>query len=379
MKKILWITNLVPHYTKDMFQSLACVLPQHGMEFYMLSGNNHRACGRVGIKEKVIRNEEKFNTVEIHLGTYVLYYQLGVMEKVRDIMPDVVVTPSQVGGITSWKLMRLRKSLGFRMVAWQCGFETHPGFVKDQILKRYVRGFDYHFAYHSNAKKYALRYGAAESRTVVMHNTINEQKIPLMAKSAARDRIRTLHPTVGDRRILLYVGAVMEEKRLDTVVRALDMMRRADLVFVVVGDGPHMAALKKIYGERDDIVWAGRVIEGVAVYFAAADIFIMPGTGGLALNEAMAHSLPIISGYADGSADDLIIDGENGLRLKTGEAGEIAETISILSDDGNLRAGMGRLSREILIRNYSYESFIERICGTLRQAALGTGVNSSWQ
>ena len=54
-------------------------------------------------------------------------------------------------------------------------------------------------------------------------------------------------------------------------------------------------------------------------------MYVLPGTGGLGLNEAMAHGLPMIAGYADGSADDLVVDGETGYRLRSDSAGELAD------------------------------------------------------
>ncbi len=41
-------------------------------------------------------------------------------------------------------------------------------------------------------------------------------------------------------------------------------------------------------------------------YFSSADLFVLPGTGGLAVQEAMSHGLPVIMGQGDGTNDDLV-------------------------------------------------------------------------
>ena len=41
-------------------------------------------------------------------------------------------------------------------------------------------------------------------------------------------------------------------------------------------------------------------------YFAAADLFVLPGTGGLAVQQAMAHALPVLVGEADGTQSNLV-------------------------------------------------------------------------
>ena len=44
----------------------------------------------------------------------------------------------------------------------------------------------------------------------------------------------------------------------------------------------------------------------LAGYFSAADLFVLPGTGGLAVQEAMSYGLPVIMGQGDGTNDQLV-------------------------------------------------------------------------
>ena len=113
------------------------------------------------------------------------------------------------------------------------------------------------------------------------------------------------------------------------------------------------------------MVFAGRVVDAVGVYFDAADVFLLPGTGGLALNEAMAHGLPLISGYADGSADDLVQDGVNGFRLRQFSSLEISQKLSKLLANTNLKEAMGAASRDLISSRFSFENFIRRVVSVL--------------
>src|SRR5699024_8021625 len=54
----------------------------------------------------------------------------------------------------------------------------------------------------------------------------------------------------------------------------------------------------------------------VELIFRKADVFLLPGTGGLAVNEAMAYALPVISAPGDGTIYDLIDDGKNGFLIE---------------------------------------------------------------
>jgi len=273
---------------------------------------------------------------------------------------------SHVGNVSSWNIMRLKRKMGFCLVAWQCGYEFNPSKLKDYILGRFIKGFDYHLAYHTNAKKYAMRYGAKESQVTVMHNTINDSKIERIDKSEARNHICANFPQIGSRPIVLFVGAILKEKRLEALCDAMLRPEINNAILLVVGDGPHLAFLKSVYGDQENIIFTGSVIDGVGSYFDAGDVFLLPGTGGLAINEAMAHALPIISGYADGSADDLVIDGQNGYRLQNATAEEIAESISKVLANPEHAVKMGQESLQMVNERFSFALYIDRIVGVLK-------------
>ncbi|KVW94652.1 hypothetical protein ABW22_11420 [Thiobacillus denitrificans] len=224
-------------------------------------------------------------------------------------------------------------------------------------------------AYHSNARDYALSHGARADQITVMHNTINEERIELMPKAEAQALVRGKHPEIGDRKIILFVGAVLAEKRIEVILEALDLMKRRDVVFVLVGDGEHLAAVRAACTGRDDVVLTGSIVEGVGPYFDAAEMYVLPGTGGLGINEAMAHRLPIVSGFADGSADDLVVDGENGFRLRENTPEELAKKMATILDTPGLTERMGERSRAMITGKFSFHEFINRIVNQLTRLA----------
>jgi len=370
MKKVVFIFDRVAHYHRELFKRLEKELPQLGIELHLLSGEaSTNATGRVGLKTNVVENESKYRFDEYKIRSFTLRRTAGVVERIEALRPDIVVCMGHVGNVTHWKLTRLKHTLNFRLVAWQCGYEYNPSAAKASLLRRFVPRFDHHLAYHSNAKAYALQHGSRPEQVTLMHNTINEERIVCIPKAEALAEVRAAHPEIGQRRILLFVGAVLEEKRVEVIADALDVMKRDDLVLVVVGDGEHLPALKAYWQGRSDVVFTGSIVEGVGPYFDAAEVYLLPGTGGLGINEAMAHSLPIISGFADGSADDLVVDGENGYRLRKGTAEELAERIARVIDNPVEAERMGRVSREWITGKFAFRAFIDRIVKALTVVA----------
>jgi glycosyltransferase involved in cell wall biosynthesis len=365
-KKLLFVFDTVFHYHKELFRRLETDLPAFGWELHLLSGiasgKNRKQASSV---KPTVANEGKYVFYEYPISTYTLRTASGVMPAVRALRPDIVVCMAELGNLTHWRLALGQRKLGYRLFAWQCGYEHNPGRLKRWTLRQYVPRFDHHLAYHENAREYALVHGARPDQVTVVHNTINEARIQCIAKPAARALLQERHPELGDRRIVLSVGRVLARKRVELILEAMSLMARKDLVLVVVGDGPHLPALRAGAKGRTDVIFAGAVVEGVGAYFDAAEVYVLPGTGGLGINEAMAHGLPVISSYADGSADDLVKDDVNGYRLRDGTAAELAAKLAAVLDHPDRAARMGAVSREWITGKFSFDAFIQRIESTL--------------
>jgi len=341
-------------------------LLQHGFELVLLSGREKASTtGRVALKTTIVRNQFEFELDEWPVRSFMLRYQQGVARKILEMRPAIVVTMCHSGTLSEWQIVRLKKKFNFKLVAWQCGYEFNPGRLKNWILNRFIPHFDHHLAYHTNARQYAISHGARPDQVTVMHNTINEDLIKRMPKAEARQLLLQRHPEIGSRKILLFVGAVLAEKRIEVILGALDRLHRQDVVFVLVGDGDHLPVIKEACAGRPDVLLTGSIIEGVGPYFDAAEVYLLPGTGGLGINEAMAHCLPIIAGFADGSADDLVVDGENGYRLRDGTVEEMADRIAKILDHPEIAERMGKTSLEWITGKFAFKAFIDRIQSAL--------------
>jgi glycosyltransferase involved in cell wall biosynthesis len=369
VKRILFVFDRVTHYHAELFRRLEQELEADGVELHLASGMAMPgAVGRVGLTNRVLKHEWKYRFHEWALGGYTLRTASGIDRLVRLIRPSAIVCMAQVGNLWHWWLALNQKRLGYALISWQCGYEYHPGVLKGALLSRFIPRFKHHLAYHNNARAYVLKHGACPDQVTVIHNTINEERIALWLREEARAYLLARHPEIGDRRIALYVGAMLPEKRVELILDALAILRRPDLILVAVGDGDHMPVLRQHCAGRSDVVLTGAIIEGVGPYFDAAEMYLLPGTGGLGLNEAMAHGLPMISAYADGSADDLVVDGETGYRFRSESPAELAGLMAKLLDEPALARRMGATGRERITGKFAFREFIQRV----RTALLGT-------
>jgi glycosyltransferase involved in cell wall biosynthesis len=136
------------------------------------------------------------------------------------------------------------------------------------------------------------------------------------------EKLRQKH--TSNQKIFLYVGGIFKEKRLDILIKSFAYLEKKypNAVLWIVGDGPDKTKIydlsKKL--EVSNIVFWGRNFQEVDKFFSAADFFVLPGVGGLALNQAMLWQCLCIVSEADGTEDDLVIDGITGLRFEKGSS-----------------------------------------------------------
>ena len=95
---------------------------------------------------------------------------------------------------------------------------------------------------------------------------------------------------------------------------------------VLVGDGPDATTLREFAAARSlcRVVFAGsRQPRDLPPIYAAADLFVLPSRHepwGVVVNEAMAAGLPVVLTDRVGAAADLLVDGENGRLVPSGDS-----------------------------------------------------------
>jgi glycosyltransferase involved in cell wall biosynthesis len=147
-------------------------------------------------------------------------------------------------------------------------------------------------------------------------------------------------------------------KRVDDLLHACAEME-AKPRLIIIGDGPergHLESLAKQVHPSAEFVGAKHGTE-LKPYFTEADLFVLPGTGGLAVQEAMSYGLPIIVAKGDGTQDDLVREG-NGWQIPSDDYGALVRTIRLaLSDAGRLRT-MGAESYRIVSEEINLEKMV---------------------
>jgi len=255
-----------------------------------------------------------------------------------------------------WLVKPCRSLLGLRTVIYVHGEEVSISSSYDadrSRRRRALQNADAVVAVSRFARDTVVRLmGVAPEKIALIPNGVD------LSRFCARPRRPDLVARYGleGRRVLLTVGRLSERKGMDRVIASLPALRAKlpDLVYLMVGDGPHRSALEAqaaSLGVADCVVFAGAVPpEELVDHYALADLFIMANRElpngdtegfGLVFLEANACGIPVIAGRAGGSVD-AVTDGVNGLMVDGQDSAGIETAVLRLFGDTALRDGLVR-------------------------------------
>ncbi len=250
--------------------------------------------------------------IHVLKGGLYLCQQVGVIEWLESCQPDALIVEANPRYLATPQVVRWMHQRKRPVVGWGLGVPP-GGAIRANLRLAFLKQFDALLTYSRAGQS---QYAAAG---------LLPESIFLAPNAAA------FRPT-GDapaHRVsfadgpakVLFVGRLQARKRVDLLLQAcaeLEPGIQPDLV--IVGDGPEKAALQALAEEVYPKAEFTGDLRGTDLddCFREADLFVLPGTGGLALQQALSFALPAIAAEGDGTQMDLVRP-ENGWLVKPGD------------------------------------------------------------
>ncbi len=166
----------------------------------------------------------------------------------------------------------------------------------------------------------------------VVPNSVDVKRFnPRVSGKLVRERLGLR----SDEDMVLYVGRVSKEKRIDIMLKACSKLvkRRRRARFVICGSGPmieHYKRMARSLGIQKHVDFLGFVdSKALPHIYAAADVLCLPSTfetQGIVSIEAMASGKPVVgANYL--ALKELIKNGRNGEKFKPGDYTSCANKI----------------------------------------------------
>ena len=288
-------------------------------------------------------------------GPFYLCYQRGLIAWLESCSPDALIVEANPRYLSTPAAVRWMKSRGKAVLGWGLGAQPASGPLSGFRQARrlaFVRPFDALITYSRRGADEYARLGFPPDKIFIAPN----------AAAARPTQPMPYRPEeFAGKPYVLFVGRLQARKRVDLLLQACAVLPAAlQPSLVIVGDGPERDSLEALaqtvypYAEFP----GARHGTELAGYFSAADLFVLPGTGGLAVQEAMSYGLPVIMGQGDGTNDQLVRT-ENGWQIPPDDISALVRTLhTALSDSGLLRR-MGAESYRIVREEINLEKMVE--------------------
>ncbi len=289
-------------------------------------------------------------------SSFYLCWQEGLLRWLEQQNPAALIVEANPRYLSTPRAVKWMHQRNRSVLGWGLGAPRGGNPVERFFRSNFLQSLDGVIAYS--------RRGADEYRALGLKNVF----VAYNAVSPRPEKTPPERPLPADRpATVLFVGRLQTRKRLDILLRACGALPLAlQPRLLIVGDGPAAAEFQSVAAQnypQAEFVGAKHGSE-LEAYFAAADLFALPGTGGLAVQQAMTHGLPVIVAQGDGTQDDLVRP-ENGWQVPSGDQPAFTTVLhTALSDLPRLRR-KGAASYRIVAEEINLEAMVTSFIAAL--------------
>ena len=293
---------------------------------------------------------------------FFLCWQEGIIPWLDAEDPAALIVEANPRYLSTYGAIRWMKKRNRPVLGWGLGTAQHGHPLEKYFRQTFLKSLDGVIAY---SQRGANEYHTLGLESVfVAHNAVSRRPQQSLPK-------RSL--TFADAPMVLFVGRLQERKRIDILLASCAGLPAAlQPRLVIVGDGPALPGLQSLAEQeypRAEFTGAKHGSELVS-YFADADLFALPGTGGLAVQEAMSYGLPVIVAQGDGTQDDLVRP-ENGWQVPPGDQTAFKNALQEALSDVNRLRKMGAESYRIVNEEINLETMVISFIEALNTVMVG--------
>lgn len=248
------------------------------------------------------------------------------------------------------------------VLLWEESISHPSGPVKRAVtpaLRLLFGAFDACIAASSRCRDYLIEMGARAEGVFVAGTPIDTEfftsrstKISIEARESLKRDL-----DLDGKQVIVFTGQLIPRKGIMVLLRAFAKLRRErpTAALVMLGSGALLDEVNR-FVKAHDLADSVRVIGFVQhpqlpAYCSMADLFVLPSLYDafpVAVHEAMACGLPVITTDMVGVAPDLVKDGVNGFVVRAGDEDALFGAMQKALQDEKRRTGMAKASREAI-------------------------------
>lgn len=365
---------IVQRYFYNFREGVFDCLQEMGLDFKLINSTKSR--GRVKVHaDKVASVDyiEKCSNFNVNDGVVVFPFLFWKLVKEK---PSVIVTEGGQNTINNIQIKWYSRLFGVPYIQWDLGrgyqdFGNSLGRrVYMSVYKSIANRAKLIYGYNSSSKKYFESLGVPTDKIVVLNNTADTVTLKKVIENSSKelpDDMATRYDS--NKKYIIFVGSLLPTKRIEDFQEIMTKLK-GEYTLLMVGSGKedYTQKLKDLFKDIDCIFLGYKKPEELLPYYNIASFCILPGLGGLSINQAMAYGVPVLCTHADGAEGDVVRNDETGYIYS--DIDDLVRYIHSKSESDWKR--MGNNASELMYGDFSLEKECERFIQGLNDAINGS-------
>ena len=302
-----------------------------------------------------------------------VYWQSRALSAARS--SDLIIFEQASSALHTYLLMlrRARKSPA-KAAFWGhgCDFsKSSPGCLSERWKRLWLPHVDFWFPYTQRSADVLLQSGVSPEEFAVVNNAADtkalQQAVRLVSEEAKKEVHAKLWGEVrrDEHRVGVFCSRLLPSKALDLLLESCSLIhdRYPDFRLLVIGDGPLRRDVEAFAAEAPWFA-VSEPLYGVsrAPLLSLADLWINPGTTGLAILDAFAVGVPYVTTRRHDHGPELAYLAESNGVLAAPDSHSVAHAVLDLMQDSKRLADL-RVGARAAAERYTVEAMAERFVG----------------
>ncbi|MDD5458731.1 MAG: glycosyltransferase [Phycisphaerae bacterium] len=281
--------------------------------------------------------------------------------------PDVVVAEDISAMPNCITVLLYCKLFKIPYIVWGLGAipNKKPSRIRvflEPVISVFRKGAQSMLCYSSYAEdyyrsKYKKRCHIAYNSTTMRHSPQEYEKIQ------ANISLKYKNP---DPLNITFIGRLIPQKKIDLLLAAISKIQTGiPIRLSVIGDGNIKSGLSQLCQRlniSDKVHFLGEISDHreKARIFMNTHLGVLPGLGGLAVQEMMWYGIPVIASSADGTEQDLIVKGKAGVYIEKIDENKLCKAIlSFINMGCDAKALLALNALKVVYEKYNIDSMLD--------------------
>jgi glycosyltransferase involved in cell wall biosynthesis len=336
-------------------------LVDKGIDFSLINSTTSR--GKVKVHAEAKEKPFISETFKFFKGdSYVIFPFLFF--KMIWINPRIIVSEGGQNTINNIQIYIYSRLFNRDYIIWDLGkgyADFGSSFLRNIYMHIYIfilRKSIYVFGYNTQSKTYFKSLGISEDKIVILNNTIDTRKISAIRKTYIPYIPDNLELAVQKNyTFVIFVGALVKSKNIEALAELMKLL--GDQYFlIIIGEGTreYKEKLEVSFNGTNHFFAGYKKNEQLSPYYDLASFSVLPGLGGLSINQSMAFGVPVVCKGADGAEKDLVINDQTGYVYES-----LDDACNyIRSKTRNQWKSMGESAEKLLFSEHSVERMMDK-------------------